>query len=206
MPQTMASVNEAFSPCWSTKGCGGPQPPPVKQDPGLLLQDPDLNSHHVLTRCLSNFALAATSRTPRTDRAARGSGSARAGELAAAGSPPCDDSRSCDSTRRAIGLASACRPADAAPASPRHTPDALARSRGLPSGVWPGNTGFEATPLVSVTLVLRAIAPLTSLGDRGSIGRSIAPTVPVSVPGELRGPCQTSRSAWTPPTRPSIGN
>jgi hypothetical protein len=41
-------------------------------------------------------------------------------------------------------------------------------------------TVVQATPLVSVTLVLKVIAPLTSLGDRGSIGLSVAPTVPVS--------------------------
>jgi hypothetical protein len=42
---------------------------------------------------------------------------------------------------------------------------------GLPSGVV-GNTGFEATPFVSVTVVLRAIARLTARGRRSSIAPS----------------------------------
>src|SRR5499427_3998673 len=46
-------------------------------------------------------------------------------------------------------------------ASPRHTRGALAPSRGLLSGGG-GNTGFEASPFVSVTLLLRVIGPLTA--------------------------------------------
>jgi hypothetical protein len=60
-------------------------------------------------------------------------------------------------------------------ASPWRIPGALARSRGLLSGAWFGNTGFEATPSVSVTLVLRAIAGLTRPGRSGNIGAMVRP-------------------------------
>jgi hypothetical protein len=89
-----------------------------------------------------------------------GAGAAGRGFGAGAGWRPCDDSRWCDSTRRAGARARACSRADSGRASPPRIPGMLARSRGPLSGAWLGNTGFEATPSGSVTLVLRAIAGL----------------------------------------------
>src|SRR5215470_4086820 len=51
-------------------------------------------------------------------------------------------------------------PADTADTSPRHIRDVLVPSRGPLSGGG-GNTGFEATPSLSVTLLLRVIGRLT---------------------------------------------
>src|SRR2546426_1528788 len=52
--------------------------------------------------------------------------------------------------------------------SPRRIRGAFARSRGLLSGAGLGNTGFEAPNSLSVTVVLRVIAPLTPPPDRKS--------------------------------------
>src|SRR5439155_9456395 len=56
-------------------GCTGSQPLASKQAAGFLLRDPDLNSRfrhdHAFTKCLSSFALTATSKTARCALRAR---------------------------------------------------------------------------------------------------------------------------------------
>lgn len=68
-----------------------------------------------------------------TDRGGRARVPRDGARPASVGWPPCDDTRSCGSTRRAV-----VRSGLSAWASPRRIPDALARSRGLLSGVGPG--------------------------------------------------------------------
>jgi len=61
-------------------------------------------------------------------------------------------------------------------AEPRRTPDALVRSRRLLSGAF-GNTGFEASTSFSVTILLRAIGPLTRVPPRWYEGPSYRTTL-----------------------------
>src|SRR5262249_49834721 len=79
----------------------------------------------------------------------------------------------CGSTRRASGCAPVASPSVTDDASPRHTRGALGSSRRLLSGACSGSTGFEASPVSPVALVLRAIALLTGV------------SLPVQHPGRL---------------------
>jgi hypothetical protein len=102
-----------------------------------------------------------------------------AGPPAGVGWPLCDDAESYGNTRREFGLVPACRPVDTGDATRRRIRGALARSRDLRSAAGLSNTGCEATPSVSVTLLLRVIAGLTCPARSDRIGagchRSSAP-------------------------------
>jgi hypothetical protein len=124
--------------------------------------------------------------TPARARAARSAHSGAAGLApdapglgpgATPGSLPCDDSRWPGNTRPGVGHVGVGLPPGSAAAAPPHIPVALARSRGLLSGAF-GNTGFEAPPMLSVTIVLRAIAALTAQIGLRRLSPSCVPWTP----------------------------